>query len=71
MDRKVLTILEIDAIENEIRKISDEVSWLDPSIPEESFRLEAHFNRLQELEKILLTSIKNHRIQKSGLKVLN
>lgn len=67
---KVLTNAELDEIENEIRKISKEVSWLDPNIPGEDARLVDHMNRLTQLEKILLTSLKNQRIQKMGLKVV-
>jgi hypothetical protein len=71
VDKRVLTIPEIDRIEDEIHQIAEEVEWLDPNIPGERARLDVHFARLEELEKILLTSIKKHRIQKSGLKVLN
>lgn len=67
---KILTLAELGAIEDEIKKISDEASWLDPTIPGENERLSIHINRLEELEKILLTSLKNQRIKKVGLKVV-
>lgn len=70
MENKILTLAELGAIEDEIRKISDEASWLDPAIAGESERLSIHLNRLEELEKILLTSLKNQRIKKAGLKVV-
>ena len=70
MNNKVLSEKDLDEIENEINNIKEEISWLDPNVPGEESRLSAHMLRLEELEKILLTSIKNHRIQKSGLRVV-
>lgn len=67
---KILTRKEFDLIQTEVHKIAEEIDWLDPSIPGEDARLGKHLARLEELEKILLTSLKNQRIKKSGLKVV-
>lgn len=61
---------DLDKIQSEVEAIGNEIAWLDPSIPGEDTKLANHLARLEELEKILLTSLKNHRIEKIGLKVI-
>lgn len=70
MSNKVLTKEELDLIQTEIDSIGKELEWLDPNIPGEDNRIISHTERLSELEKILLTSLKNHRKNKVGLKVV-
>lgn len=66
----ILSKEEFDKIELEVAKIGEEINWLDPNVPGEDARLAAHLSRLEEIEQILLTSLKNQRIKKLGLRVL-
>ena len=70
MSNKVLTKEELDLIQTEINSIGKELEWLDPNIPGEGNRIINHTERLGELEKILLTSLKNHRKNKVKLTVV-
>jgi hypothetical protein len=64
---KILTKTELEAIRKEIDSISTKLDWLDPNVPEEYNQIDSGLLRLTELEDILLASIKNFRIKKSGL----
>jgi hypothetical protein len=59
----VLTKIQLQAITEEVDLISQKLDWLDPNIPGEDYQIDSYIIRLEELEKIVLTSLKNHKNQ--------
>jgi hypothetical protein len=67
---KVLTKGELNKIKKEVDLISEKLDWLDPDIPGEGYQIDSYINRLEELEKIVLTSLKNHNKNEIGLRLV-
>ena len=57
----VLTKTQLQAITEEVDLISQKLDWLDPNIPGEDYQIDSYIIRLEELEKIISTSLKNHK----------
>jgi hypothetical protein len=67
---KILTEDELNKIQEEVHLISQKLDWLDPDIPGEDYQIDSYITRLEELEKIILTSLKNHHKNGIGLKLV-